>query len=123
MQKDKGCTCTEAHQRGGETELLFFTAMQAPQYQAPYWFYELRHAPRQDDRDGIDAYAYIDKGQVPVQIKTSHAGRLDHLERYGDQHCIIVICPTWPILTIRRRSFDLLYQWRGRLIRPQRRAH
>lgn len=121
MLKDLAVTPAQAHERGGETELRFFTAMQAHNFGAPHWYHGIRHASRDDDRGGIDAYVTLDAGEVAVQIKSSHAGLHDHRQLYGPVHCIIVICPRWPIQVIRSKTFDLLYRWRRKMLQERHR--
>lgn len=112
----------EAAERGGETELRFFEAMQCPFWKKPFWLLSVRHATRAEDNLGVDAIVLTDVGVIEVQIKTSHAGRLAHIARYGREHVITVISPFMSARRIRHTVTDILYQRRGRLYSQLKRA-
>ena len=109
----------EALERGGETELAFFQAMQCPIWKSPYWFKHTRRATHEEDRNGTDAIAVLDVGEVPIQIKTSHAGRISHESHYGKGIIVIVISPFMTHEEIRHLICDKLYVTRGYRIRAQ----
>lgn len=113
----------EAAERGGETELRFFEAMQCPLWKKPFWLIGLHHATREQDLKGIDAIALLSVGagsatiieHVEVQIKTSHTGRRDHIAHYGLDHVVIVVSPLMSATDIRHTATDILYRRRGYL--------
>jgi hypothetical protein len=105
----------EAKLRGGSTELKFFEAFQVPDWRSPYWWRSLHRASWQEDGEGTDAFVEVDAGTVPVQIKSSVAGRLKHIARYGEgTHCIVVIDPCeMDLVKIRSNAVDRIYRFRG----------
>lgn len=112
---------------GTTTEFRFFQAFQASGYNSPYWFRFIRKATPEEDLNGVDAFAELDTGTVPIQIKSSHAGRLHDIERYGDAHCVIVIPHQMYVTNIRDLVFNRLYIWRQKALnnvgkRKKRRA-
>jgi hypothetical protein len=113
-------TRLEERERGGGTELCFFRALQAGTFEKPAWYRGLRHATLEEDRKGVDAFAELDTGVVPIQIKSSHAGLRQHLEQYGEEHLVIVIGPFFTPEQIQAKTLYLLYVWRGKIIRGKR---
>jgi hypothetical protein len=109
-----------AEEKGGETELRFFEAIQCPEWKPPFWYSGVRHASRTEDREGVDAVVNIDVGEIPVQIKSSHASRMKHIEQYGRSHVIIVISEHMTPRMIRSKLMNLLYYRRGEFFQKKK---
>ncbi len=105
---------------GGTTELRFFQAFQAPGFSTPYWFFSMRKATLEEDRQGVDAFASIDAGTVLVQIKSSYSGKRNDAKQYGRKHCVIIIPEGMCAEHIRRHTFNRLFLWRKEHLSPQK---
>ena len=82
----------EGHRLGMETEERFFSAFRRADINVPRWFFGVRRANAVDDARGIDAFAITDKGEIPIQIKSSFRGMHSFIaERPGNSITILVI--------------------------------
>lgn len=116
-------TYNEMQVVGSFAEYRFMSAMRAPSSDAPYWFRGLRSATHEEDQGGVDAVAFLDTGEVPIQVKSSMRGLKKDCDRYKNEHCIIIVSQSMDIDEIRQKTFHFLYRWRGRILNPRQRRH
>ncbi len=111
------------HHRGLDNQNKFLFAMEnLPEMMRPFWLRNFREATRLEDRKGFDAYAELDVGGVPIQIKSSMTGADKHLRHYPNFNGVVVIMHDDVSDTdIRRDTIDGLRQWRAEVLFPMRR--
>ncbi len=73
-------------QKGVATEDRFYELMRGSNRTFPSWYYDVRRATVHEDRHGVDFIAELDVMEVELQIKSSKAGRDEHLLRQYDLH-------------------------------------
>lgn len=96
---------------GTETEERFFNAVRT--LQRPVWFYGVRRARTVEDHNGYDAFATIDIGEVPIQIKRSYFGAEKYMRRYpGREIVLMVVTPGMVEEAIQSKALFLLEKWR-----------
>ena len=108
-----------ARHRGLATENSFTFAMRSlRRSKMPKWFREIREATPLEDMKGFDAFATLDVGEVPIQIKSSTEGADDYLRRYPNQDVVIVIIHEGAHeQDIRKYVLLGLRQWREQTLR------
>jgi hypothetical protein len=84
-----------ARQVGTNTEERFFSAFRTPNAGLPEWFYGIRKSSNSDDAKGIDAYAIVAIGEMPIQIKSTIGGMLDFNKRRPGNKITVVVVRKW----------------------------
>ncbi len=79
-----------AIQKGKETEERFFRAA-GQIIHAPLWFVGVRRAPPDWDAAGSDALVATDKGDIPIQIKSSHTGAHEFHRKHPNHPAIVMV--------------------------------
>ena len=79
-----------AIQKGEETEKKFFKAARqiAP---APPWFVGVRQSTPDWDAAGFDAFVLTDRGDIPIQIKSSHTGAHEFYRKHPNHPAIVIV--------------------------------
>lgn len=81
----------EANKVGIESEQRFFEAFEEHRSEWPGWLKSIRRATSKEDRMGYDAFAELDIGFLPIQIKSSEAGLDKFLRQYSHSHAVGVV--------------------------------
>lgn len=98
-----------AHRRGAQTESRLFSTFNQPSIDLPDWFYGIRKGTEADDRNGIDAFAVTDVGEIPLQIKSSMCGMKKFWEkRPTSEYVVLVLKPDMPDAEVRSRTIHFV---------------
>lgn len=76
---------------GKESEQRFFVALESHRDSWPDWLKGVRQATVDEDQRGYDAFATLDIGVLPIQVKSSGAGLEKFQRRYSHSHAIGVV--------------------------------
>lgn len=80
-------------QKGLENEVKFLKALTFKTHRKlkPNWLQDVRPSSRFQDHCGIDALARTDRGDIPIQIKSSASGAKKFRQRYKGRRDILVV--------------------------------
>jgi hypothetical protein len=88
----------EGYERGVESEERFLRVCGEFQAQGrfPSWFLGIEYGTVEDDKNGVDMVVKTERGQIPLQVKSSLAGRAKFLAQAHRRHIIcIVVMPQY----------------------------
>ncbi len=99
--------------RGKKHEDRFIKAMEEGT-NFPSWYRGVRKATRAQDRRQIDAICDTDVGEIYIQIKSSHSGRIKFEEKHGRSGIVcVVVNETISEDTIREKTLFFVKQKRS----------
>ncbi len=100
--------------RGLDNQNSFLNALEnLPDILRPYWLSSVREATRAEDKNGFDAFARLDVGECPIQIKSSTVGADSHLDGYPNYDGVIIIMHDGVSeMDIREATIVALRRWR-----------
>lgn len=74
----------EGREKGFIAERLYFEAFHNYPLALPSWLFKVEKATTEEDRNGIDAWAYTRMGCVAIQLKSSAKGAREYRERHPE---------------------------------------
>jgi len=81
----------QGRRRGLRAERRFIKAFRGHPKGMPPWFKGVRHATKEEDAQGIDAWAELDIGDIPIQIKSTERSLRNNYEKYKAASIVVLI--------------------------------
>ncbi len=100
---------------GLATESKVIRSVMDPQAIRPVWFHGIRLSTSVEDRKGYDAFATLDVGVVPMQIKTSQGAISGWRKTHPEKKDVVILSIPRHLTWDETRDKILLHLWRRRL--------
>lgn len=86
------CSSTdESAAIGKDSERLFLKAFQEAGWKPPQWYRSIRPATGLEDSEGYDFFILTDRGEVPIQVKSSRTYIRKYRLRHPESTAIIIV--------------------------------
>lgn len=81
----------KTHRTGKDSERLFLAAFEEERWIKPRWYQSIRCATAAEDADGYDFFVCTDRGEVPIQVKSSNRYIVAYRQRHPNSTAIIIV--------------------------------